>query len=71
MQTPAPMPVQEARSVRPKEAAELLGISEPTLHRYARLRPGFPAKRKFSPGVTVFLVAELIAWRDAQKVAAQ
>ncbi|AVO48543.1 hypothetical protein C6568_04125 [Melaminivora suipulveris] len=54
------------QSARPQQSAELLGIGLSTLWRFAKERPDFPRPRKLSPRVTVFIVAELLAWRDAQ-----
>lgn len=58
-------------SVRPKQAAALLGIGVATFWRWLKDRPDMPKPRKLSPRCTVFDVAELIAWRDAQGKAAQ
>ena len=58
------------QSVRPKAAAELLGIGLSTFWRFAKERADFPKPRKLSARCTVFDVAELIAWRDAQGVTA-
>lgn len=60
-----PTAVQDVRTVRPREAAALLGVSIPTLYRYAK-RPGFPAARKYSVKCTTWTVGELMAWREAQ-----
>ncbi|RYF46633.1 MAG: AlpA family phage regulatory protein [Comamonadaceae bacterium] len=53
------------RSVRPKEAAQILGVGIATLWRYAK-RPDFPAAVRFSTRVTCWKVGEILAWRDAQ-----
>lgn len=58
------------QSARPKAAAELLGIGLSTFWRFAKERADFPKPRKLSSRCTVFDVAELIAWRDAQGVTA-
>ena len=58
------------QSVRPKAAAELLGIGLSTFWRFAKERADFPKPRKLSARCTVFDLAELIAWRDAQGVTA-
>ncbi len=58
------------QSARPKAAAELLGIGLSTFWRFAKERADFPKPRKLSARCTVFDVAELIAWRDAQGVTA-
>jgi prophage regulatory protein len=60
-QQPAP-----AQSVRAAGAARLLGIGESTFWRWQKEREGMPAPRRIGPKTTVFDVAELIAWRDAQ-----
>ncbi|MGC4395160.1 helix-turn-helix transcriptional regulator [Hydrogenophaga sp. T2] len=62
----------QARSYRPKQAAELLGIGTATLWRWIKERKDFPQPKRLSPRCTVLDGAELIAWRDAQgKEAAQ
>ena len=60
------MNLSTSQSARPKDAANLLGVGVSTFWRWAKERPGFPAARKLSPRCTVFDVAELVAWRDAQ-----
>lgn len=54
------------QSARPQQAAELLGIGVSTLWRWAKERHDFPKPRKLSSRTTVFDVAELLNWRDAQ-----
>lgn len=54
------------QSTRPAGAAQLLSIGESTLWRWAKEREGFPKPRRIGPKTTIFDVAELIAWRDAQ-----
>lgn len=54
------------KSLRPKQAADFLGISRVTLWRWIKERPDFPRPRNLSPRCTVLDQAELIAWRDAQ-----
>jgi prophage regulatory protein len=58
-------------SARPKQAAQILGIGTATLWRWVKTRPDLPKGRRLSARCTVFDVAELIAWRDAQGKAAQ
>lgn len=58
--------VSQNQSVRPKQAAELLGIGVATFWRWLKDRPDMPKARKLSPRCTVFDAGELIAWRDAQ-----
>lgn len=53
-------------SLRPKHAAEFLDIGRATLWRWSKERADFPKPRRLSSRCTVFNVAELIAWRDAQ-----
>lgn len=57
-------------SVRPKPAAELLGIGVATLWRWSRERADFPKPCRLSNRCTVFDRAELVSWRDAQRKAA-
>jgi predicted DNA-binding transcriptional regulator AlpA len=49
----------DGRYLRPAEAAKLLGISVPTLYRWARTRPGFPQPQRLSKRVTVFIEVDL------------
>jgi prophage regulatory protein len=56
----------ELSSVRPKQAAELLGIGTATFWRWAKEREDFPAPKRLSARCTVFNTAELLRWRDAQ-----
>lgn len=56
----------QTQSARPKAAAGLLGVGVSTFWRWVKERPGFPKPRKLSSRCTVFDVAELVAWRDAQ-----
>ena len=57
--------VQLNSSIRPKAAAEYLGISPATLWRWAKERSDFPKARKLSSRCTVFDATELQNWRDA------
>ncbi|MBW8467280.1 MAG: AlpA family phage regulatory protein [Thiobacillus sp.] len=63
--------VSQIQSVRPKQAAELLGIGVATFWRWNKERHDFPKPRKLSSRCTVFDAGELIAWRDAQGKAPQ
>lgn len=63
--------VSQIQSLRPKQAAELLGIGVATFWRWNKERHDFPKPRKLSSRCTVFDAGELIAWRDAQGKAAQ
>lgn len=60
-----------ARSFRPKQAAELLGIGPATLWRWSKERQDFPKPKRLSARCTVFDGAELISWRDAQAAGSQ
>ncbi len=61
--------VAPTQSVRAGAGARILGIGESTFWRWAKEREGFPRARRIGPKTTVFDVAELIAWRDAQLAA--
>ena len=52
-------------SLRPKHAAELLGIGRATFWRWVKERNDFPKPRRLSARCTVFDQAELIAWRES------
>ncbi|MEJ5126504.1 AlpA family phage regulatory protein [Comamonas sp. MYb21] len=52
-------------SIRPKAAAEFLGIGVSTLWRWSKDRSDFPKARKLGPRCTVFSIIELQNWRDA------
>ena len=58
------------RALRPAQAAAKLGVSLPTLWRYARNNPHFPKPRKLSERVTVFDEQELDEFLTAPRVAA-
>lgn len=58
MQRPLPI------TVRPNEAANMLGVSRATFWRWAKERDDFPKLRRLSARCTVVDTAELIAWRD-------
>lgn len=62
--------MQKPVSIRPKQAAELLGIGRATLWRWASEKRDFPQPIRLSPRCTVFDLGELVAWRDAQRKAA-
>ena len=57
--------VQFNSSLRPKAAAEFLGIGVSTLWRWSKGRNDFPKARKLGPRCTVFNTIELQNWRDA------
>ena len=52
--------------LRAKAGAKLLGIGESTFWRIAKDDPAFPRGRKLTPRTTIFLTAELLAWRDSK-----
>lgn len=60
------MSISPSRSLRPKAAAALLGISRASLYRWQIIREDMPRGRKLSARITVFDHDELIAWRDSQ-----
>lgn len=55
--------------VRAKQGAKILGIGESTFWRYAKDYPDFPRGRKLTARTTIFLTAELLAWRDSKAAA--
>lgn len=55
--------------LRPKEAAQKLGVSRQSLWRWCRDNPDFPKPVKLAPGTTAFMESELeefIRSRQAQ-----
>ena len=60
------MHTQASKSLRPKKAAEFLGIGLSSLWRRIKEEPSFPRPRKLSERVTYFLESELAEWRDSQ-----
>jgi prophage regulatory protein len=59
--------LQPDRSLRPKQAAEFIGVSESTLWAWVKSRQDFPKPSKLSPKITVFSSSALLAFRDAQQ----
>ncbi len=57
----------EATSMRPRQAAQLLGIGESTLWRFIKERKDFPRPIKLGSRMTVLRRDQLLAWRDAQQ----
>ncbi len=57
---------EQARSLRPRQAAKFLGIGESTLWRLIKERKDFPRPIKLGTRTTVLLQDELVAWRNAQ-----
>lgn len=57
-------PNAERQSIRPKQAASLLGVGLATLYRWQASRPDMPRARKLGPRTTVYDRAELLAWLD-------
>jgi predicted DNA-binding transcriptional regulator AlpA len=55
------------RALRPAQVVEKLGVSVPTVWRYARENPTFPRPSKLSPRVTVFGKAAVDAWLDGRR----
>lgn len=60
------MHADEASSMRPRQAAQFLGIGESTLWRFIKERPDFPKPIKLGARTTVLVRSQLVAWRDAQ-----
>ena len=60
------MDVTLSPSLRPKQAAEFLGIGVSTLWRWVKERNGFPQPIQLGPRTTVFDGSKLAAWRDSQ-----
>ena len=56
----------QSQSIRPKTAAELLGIGTSTFWRWAKERQDFPKARRLSARCTDFDMNEIMRWRDAQ-----
>lgn len=54
------------RSIRPRKAAELLGVSLPTFWRWVKQNPGFPKVTRLSNRCSVVSLDELNAWRDSK-----
>lgn len=55
----------QQQSLRPQQAAALLGVSIATFWRWLALRADMPRPRRLSARCTVFDRDELLAWRDA------
>jgi prophage regulatory protein len=60
------MQLHTAASLRPRQAAEFLGIGHSTLWRWAKERADFPQPIVIGPRTTVWATEKLLAWRDAQ-----
>jgi predicted DNA-binding transcriptional regulator AlpA len=62
------MNVTPSASLRPRQAAEFLGIAPATLWRWVKERKAesFPQPRKLGPRTTVFVQSELAAFRERQ-----
>jgi predicted DNA-binding transcriptional regulator AlpA len=60
------MEATHSRSMRPKQAADFLGIAVSTLWRWVRDRKAenFPQPKRLGPRTTVFTVEELASFRD-------
>jgi prophage regulatory protein len=61
---------QSSCSLRPRQAAQFLGIGESTFWRWAKERHDFPKPIKLGPRTTVWPLDKLAAWRDAQAIKA-
>jgi prophage regulatory protein len=48
--------------LRPKEAAEYLGIGLSTLYRWANERPDFPKRIRLGPKTVGWLISDLDDW---------
>lgn len=55
-----------SKSLRPKQVADLLGISRTTVWKLSSTRPDFPRPIRLTPRVTVYDRGAVIAWRNAQ-----
>lgn len=53
--------------LRPKDAAERLGISLSSLYRWAKDRPDFPRIIKLGPRTSGWRVEDLDAWLSTQQ----
>lgn len=53
-------------SLRPRQAAEFLGIGESTFWRWSKQRSDFPKPIRLGVRTTVYPLDQLTAWRDAQ-----
>jgi predicted DNA-binding transcriptional regulator AlpA len=53
------------------EVAALLGVSRATVWNWTRGNDGFPQPRRLSRGATRWMRAEIIAWINARKEAAE
>lgn len=58
----------QSTQLRPRQAAEALGVSVATIWRWHANRADFPRARKLSRSVTTFDSAELEAWRYRQPI---
>ena len=63
------MSYTEYRSVRAKEAANVLGVGVSTLWRWVKEVSDFPQPARLSARCTVFELDKLLAWRDAKMTA--
>ena len=64
------MNLDDYRSLRAPEVAELLSVGINTVWRWTRERPDFPKPVKLG-NTTSWLLSELVAWRAAQRKAVQ
>lgn len=61
--------IKHSRSLRPRQAAEYLGIGVSTLWRWVKQHPDVLKPIRLSERVTVFREADLVAFRDRQATA--
>jgi prophage regulatory protein len=66
---PAAKAEEEIRWISLRRAAELLDVSEATLWRWVKSRPGFPQPVKLSPGCTRLNLAALGRYIASQSAA--
>lgn len=58
--------MQADQSLRPKQAAEFLGIGVSTLWRWTKEREDFPKPILLGRRTTIFEKSRLVSWREAQ-----
>ncbi len=60
----------DTKILRPKDAADLLGVSRSTLYHWAKNDPSFPARIQIGPRSTGWFLHELLSWLEARRDAA-
>lgn len=63
--------MQDKPFLRPKDAAELLGVGESTFWRWAKDRPDFPEPIRLSARMTVFSRNDLMRWVEKSRMRPQ